>query len=53
MMFMTEGPAAAPVPVISRVGLAALGLAVLGVFYLGILPTRVLDIALSSVSTIF
>jgi hypothetical protein len=33
--------------------MAALGLAVLGVFYLGILPTRVLDIALSSVSTIF
>ncbi len=53
MMFMTEGPEAAPIPVISRAGLAALGLAMLAVFYLGILPTRLLDIALSSVSTIF
>jgi NADH-quinone oxidoreductase subunit N len=53
MMFMTEGPAGATVPVISRAGLAALGLSVLAVFYLGILPTRLLDIALSSVSTIF
>jgi NADH-quinone oxidoreductase subunit N len=53
MMFMTEGPEAAPVPVISRAGLAALGLATIGVFYLGILPARLLDIALASVSTIF
>jgi NADH-quinone oxidoreductase subunit N len=53
MMFMTEGPEAAPVPAISRAGLAALGLATAAVFYLGILPTRLLEIALDSVSTIF
>ena len=53
MMFMTEGPEAAPIPIISRAGFAALALAMIAVFYLGILPTRVLDIALSSVSTIF
>jgi len=53
MMFMSEGPSAARVPSISFAGLTALGLAVAGVFYLGILPTRLLELALSSVSTIF
>jgi NADH-quinone oxidoreductase subunit N len=53
MMFMTDGPEAAPIPAISRAGLAALGLATIAVLYLGILPTRLLDIALNSVSTIF
>jgi NADH-quinone oxidoreductase subunit N len=54
MMYMTEGPAAAPVPVLlSRAGLAALALATIGVFYLGVLPARLLDLALNSVSTIF
>ena len=53
MMFMTEGPEAAPIPIVSRTGLAALGLAMVGVFYLGVLPTRLLDFALQSVSTIF
>ena len=32
---------------------AGLALATLAVFYLGILPTRVLDLALDSISTIF
>ncbi len=53
MMFMTEGPAEAPIPVISRAGWAALTLATIAVFYLGILPSRVLELALASVSTIF
>ncbi|HSL19931.1 MAG TPA: NADH-quinone oxidoreductase subunit N [Vicinamibacterales bacterium] len=53
MMFMTEGPEAAPLPVVSRAGMAALAIAMVGVFYLGVLPTRLLEIALSSVSTIF
>ncbi len=53
MMFMTEGPAEAPIPVISRAGWAALTLAMVVVFYLGVLPSRVLELALASVSTIF
>jgi NADH-quinone oxidoreductase subunit N len=53
MMFMTDGPEGATIPVISRAGWAALALATIVVFYLGVLPTRVLDLALSSVSTIF
>jgi NADH-quinone oxidoreductase subunit N len=53
MMYMTEGPAAPPATFVSRIGLAALTVAVIAVFYLGILPTRLLDLALSSVSTIF
>jgi NADH-quinone oxidoreductase subunit N len=54
MMYMTEGPAAAPAPrLLSPAGIAALALAVIGVFYLGVLPARLLDLALNSVSTIF
>ncbi|HEU4787280.1 MAG TPA: NADH-quinone oxidoreductase subunit N [Gemmatimonadaceae bacterium] len=53
MMYMTEGPIAAPRPFVSRTGLAALAIATVVVFYLGVLPTRVLDLALNSVSTIF
>jgi NADH-quinone oxidoreductase subunit N len=54
MMYMTEGPAAAPAPaLLSRPGLAALALASIAVFYLGVLPARLLDLALNSVSTIF
>jgi hypothetical protein len=33
--------------------MAGLAIAVVAVFYLGILPTRVLDLALDSISTIF
>ena len=32
---------------------AGLALATIAVFYLGVLPTRVLDLALDSISTIF
>jgi NADH-quinone oxidoreductase subunit N len=52
MMYMTEGPETLRprVPVAAMAGLA---IAVVAVFYLGILPTRVLDLALDSISTIF
>jgi hypothetical protein len=33
--------------------MAGLALATIVVFYLGVLPTRVLDLALNSISTIF
>jgi NADH-quinone oxidoreductase subunit N len=52
MMYMTEGPRTG-----DRAFLLprwpALALAVAAVFYLGILPTRVIDLALNSISTIF
>ena len=52
MMYMTEGQETLrpPIPAAAMAGLA---LAVVTVFYLGILPTRVLDLALDSISTIF
>ncbi len=52
MMYMTEGTEIARprVPVAAMTGLA---FAVVVVFYLGILPTRVIDLALNSISTIF
>ena len=52
MMYMTEGSEIVrpPLPVTAVAGLA---LATLAVFYLGVLPTRILDLALDSISTIF
>ena len=52
MMYMTEGPDTVRprVPAAAMVGLA---LATIAVFYLGVLPTRVLNLALDSISTIF
>src|SRR5438445_1990318 len=53
MMYMS--PAAAPVrvPYVPRLAAAALVASAILVFYLGILPTRVLDWAAASISTIF
>jgi len=52
-MYMMSNDAPAPLPPIPRMaGLALVGSALL-VFYLGILPTRVLDWAAASISTIF
>jgi NADH-quinone oxidoreductase subunit N len=51
MMYMTEGPETIR-PRVPAVAMAGLALAVIAVFYLGILPTRVLDLALDSISTI-
>ena len=52
MMYMTEGSdiARPRVPLPAAAGLA---LATLAVFYLGILPTRIIDLALDSIATIF
>jgi NADH-quinone oxidoreductase subunit N len=51
MMYMTEGPETVR-PRVPAAAMAGLALAVIAVFYLGILPTRVLDLALDSISTI-
>jgi NADH-quinone oxidoreductase subunit N len=53
MMYMTEDAAAPARPPVSMPAMAALGVAVLATFYLGILPTRVIDVALDSIRTIF
>jgi NADH-quinone oxidoreductase subunit N len=52
MMYMTEGQETLR-PRIPVAAMAGLALAVVAVFYLGILPTRVLDLALDSISTLF
>ena len=53
MMYMSERDAR-PLPApVTTMALTALGIAVLGVLYLGVLPTRIIDIAQSSVATIF
>ncbi|MEP6592575.1 MAG: NADH-quinone oxidoreductase subunit N [Acidobacteriota bacterium] len=52
MMYMTEGTDA-PRPRVAATALAGLALAVIAVLYLGVLPTRALDLALESISTIF
>jgi NADH-quinone oxidoreductase subunit N len=52
MMYMTEGTDVVRprVPIPAAAGLV---LATLAVFYLGILPTRIIDLALDSIATIF
>lgn len=52
MMYMADA-ATERHPALSRTALAALTFTVLAVFYLGILPTRFLDLAAASISTIF
>ena len=52
MMYMTEGTDA-PRPRVPRAAMAGLGLATAAVLYLGILPTRIIDLALDSIATIF
>jgi NADH-quinone oxidoreductase subunit N len=51
MMYMTEGPAV-PRPRVPGLAMAGLALATFAVFYLGVLPTRVLQLAPDSLSTI-
>src|SRR5580765_5390188 len=53
MMYMAEPTEAQPRPAIGAVSFLALVASMIALFYLGILPTRVLDLAASSVSTIF
>ncbi len=52
MMYMSEG-AEVVRPRLPGTAVAGLAFATIAVFYLGVLPTRVLDLALSSISTIF
>ena len=51
-MHVTEG-ADIPRPRVPAMAMAGLALATIAVFYLGVLPTRVLDLALDSIATIF
>jgi NADH-quinone oxidoreductase subunit N len=53
MMYMTPTDTPAQFPAVPRMAGLALVVSVLLVFYLGILPTRVLDWAAASISTIF
>ena len=52
MMYMTEGSETAR-PRVPAVAVAGLALAMLAVLYLGVLPTRLIDLALDSIATIF
>jgi NADH-quinone oxidoreductase subunit N len=52
MMYMTDG-AETVRPRLPATAVVGLALATLGVFYLGVLPTRVLALAMDSISTIF
>ena len=52
MMYMTEG-AETVRPRLPATAVAGLALATAAVLYLGVLPSRVLDLALASISTIF
>ena len=55
MMYMSEGAPASEAgrPLVSATAMAGLALATAAVLYLGVLPTRVLDLARDSISTIF
>jgi len=50
---MTPSDEPAPFPAVPVVAGAALVVSAILIFYLGILPTRVLDLAAASISTIF
>lgn len=52
-MFMTSAPAEFGTPALSRIGFVGLLLAAAGTFYLGVLPTRLINLAAQSISTIF
>ncbi len=53
MMYMTPADTPARFPAVPRIAGAALVASAVIVFYLGVLPTRVLDWAAASISTIF
>jgi NADH-quinone oxidoreductase subunit N len=52
-MYMTPSDAPVQVPVVPKVAAGALVVSAILIFYLGILPTRILDLAAASISTIF
>jgi len=53
MMYMTPTDTPAQFPAVPKVAGAALVVSAILIFYLGILPTRVLELAAASISTIF
>ena len=53
MMYMTTSDSPVRIPPVPRMAGAALVVSAILIFYLGILPTRVLDWAAASISTIF
>jgi NADH-quinone oxidoreductase subunit N len=53
MMYMTERDARPVPPQISAVAMGGLVVAMIGVLYLGVLPSRLIDLAQASISTIF
>ena len=53
MMYMSEPVAEPKRPAMGPLALSALAISTAAIFYLGILPTRLLDLAAKSVSTIF
>jgi NADH-quinone oxidoreductase subunit N len=53
MMYMAEPAEGQVRPAIGAMPLAALVVSTVAIFYLGILPTRIIDLAAASVSTIF
>jgi NADH-quinone oxidoreductase subunit N len=53
MMYMTPTEQAVRVPTVPKIAGLALVISAIVIFYLGILPTRVLDWAAASISTIF
>jgi NADH-quinone oxidoreductase subunit N len=53
MMYMTERDGAARIPAVPMTAGITLVVSAIIIFYLGILPTRILDLAAASISTIF
>ena len=53
MMYMADGEGEAVQVRVTGIGMAALAVSIAAIFYLGVLPTKVLDLAASSISTIF
>ena len=53
MMYMAEREGEAVHVRVTGVGMAALAVSIAAIFYLGVLPTKILDLAASSISTIF
>jgi len=53
MMYMTERDARPVPPQVPAIAMEGLILSLIGVLYLGVLPTKVIDFAQASISTIF
>jgi NADH-quinone oxidoreductase subunit N len=53
MMYMAERDGSTAPVRITGVGMAALAVSIAAIFYLGFLPTKVIDLAANSISTIF